>query len=159
VSILRQFLPISAGIIIAALCLLLKENFPFTHYPMYSTFDDQTYYVWVADKDGNPFAIQKLTTLRTGRIKKVYNSGLLEAREEEKTPEGKPRKRDLTLEQRRPAAEATLEWLVESSPPEALAEFKRLSPIRLYQTNIRIKGDKVVEDTPMLVGTLDVSKL
>lgn len=156
-SILRQILPLSAGIIIAALCLLLKENFPFTHYPMYSNFEDQTYYVWVADRDGNPFPLQKLTSLRTGRLKKVYNNQLLDIREGAKTEEGKPRKRDLTNEQRQPAGETTLRWLIESSPPEALTEFARLSPIRLYQSNIRIDGNRVIEDEPELVGTLDVS--
>lgn len=154
--ILRQLLPLSAGIAIAALCLLLKENFPFTHYPMYSDFSDQTYYVWVADRDGHALPIQKLTALRTGRIKKVYNKHLLQIREDAATEDGKPRKRDLTPEQRLPAGEETLRWLYESSPPELHAEFVRLSPIRLYQTNIRIDGDKVIEDPPMLVGTFAI---
>ena len=57
IAMLRQFAPISVAIGVTIVCLVVKENFPFTHYPMYSNFEDQTYYVWLADGEGEPIQI------------------------------------------------------------------------------------------------------
>jgi hypothetical protein len=150
---LRAIIPLAPGIAIAALCLGLKENFPFTHYPMYSDFSDETYYVWLAGASGDPIASQTLTGLRLGRIKKVYNKGLLAARASIGRETGEtPRKRDLTLEQKHAAAVATLDWIYQSSPEAAQATLREASPLRLYQVDITIRDDRVVESTPELVG-------
>ena len=157
IRMLVMLLPLAPGVVIAALCLGLKENFPFTHYPMYSDFSDETYYVWLADAEGKPIASQSVTGLRLGRIKKVYNKGLLEARQNAKSSEGKtPRKRDLSSEQKLPSGVATLEWIYESSNEAARAELRRSSPIRLYEVDITIEDGRVVESAPELVGEFEI---
>ena len=153
--VLRQLAPISGGILITLLCLVLKENFPFTHYPMYSNFEDQTYYVWLGDAEGNPIPVQTTTGLRLGRIKKVYNTGLLEAREIAGAEFGKkPRKRDLTPDQRRAPADTTLLWIYESSSDRAKAILRAAAPLGLYQVDITIADNSVAETTPLRVGEL-----
>ncbi len=156
-KLLRAILPLAPGIAIAALCLGLKENFPFTHYPMYSDFSDETYYVWLADSQGNPIASQSVTGLRLGRIKKVYNKGLLAARETVGEKQGEtPRKRDLTNAQKRPSGDETLVWIYQSAHEPARAALRKASPLRLYQVDITIEDSRVVESEPELVGEFAV---
>ena len=157
--ILRQLAPISIAISFTLLCLALKENFPFSHYPMYSNFEDQTYYVWLADREGKPIPSQTVTYMRLGKIKKVYNSGLLAVREDlGKKPGSKPRKRDLTIEQRRGPGVDTLRWIYENCHPEAQQYLRDASPIRLYQVDVRIDGNRVIEDPSELVGELSLGQ-
>ena len=159
-SLLRQLAPISVAIGLTIACLIARENYPFTHYPMYSNFEDQTYYVWLADGQDRPIPVEKLTYNRLGRIKKIYNSGLQEAREEVGKATGKkPRKRELTLDQRRGPGEMTLRWIYENSRPAAQQSLRDAAPLRLYQVDIRIGGNRVVEDPPKLVGELSSEEL
>jgi hypothetical protein len=160
IALLRQLAPISVAIALTITCLVVKENFPFTHYPMYSNFEDQTYYVWLADGQGEPIPAQKLTYNRLGRIKKIYNTGLQEVREEAGEQTGKkPRKRDLTLQQRRPPGDETLRWIYTNSRPEAQRVLRESAPLRLYQVDVRIEGNQVVEDPAELVGELSAEQL
>ena len=160
IAILRQFAPISVAVGVTVACLIAKENFPFSHYPMYSNFEDQTYYVWLADGDDQPIPAQKVTYLRLGRIKKIYNGGLLEVREQIGKEIGKkPRKRDLTIAQRRAPGDETLRWIYDNSRPEAQEVLRDSCPLRLYQVDVRIEGNKVVEDPKELVGELDSAQL
>ena len=159
-SLLRQLAPISVAIGLTIVCLAVKENFPFTHYPMYSNFEDQTYYVWLAGGDGAPIPVEKLTYNRLGRIKKIYNSGLQEVRDEIGRAEGKkPRKRELTLTQRRGPGDETLRWIYQNSRPAAQQSLLDAAPLRLYQVDVRIEGNRVVEDPRKLVGELSAEQL
>jgi hypothetical protein len=159
-ALLRQLAPISVAIALTIACLIAKENFPFTHYPMYSNFEDQTYYVWLGDRDGEPIPAQKLTYNRLGRIKKIYNTYLQDVREQVGKETGKkPRKRDLTLEQRRPPGDETLRWIYANSRPEAQKVLRESAPLRLYQVDVRIEGNQVVEDPAELVGELAAEQL
>ncbi|MGI9244336.1 MAG: hypothetical protein ACR2RV_26290 [Verrucomicrobiales bacterium] len=159
-SLLRQLAPVSVAIGLTIACLIAKENFPFTHYPMYSNFEDQTYYVWLADGQGAPIPVEKITYNRLGRIKKIYNSGLQEVRSEIGKATGKkPRKRELTLAQRRGPGDTTLRWIYENSRPAAQQSLRDAAPLRLYQVNIRIEGNRVVEDPRKLVGELTAEQL
>ena len=158
--ILHKLAPISVAIGLTITCLVVKENYPFTHYPMYSNFDDQTYYVWLADRDGEPIPVQKLTYHRLGKIKKIYNDDLQEVREEIGKKRGKkPRKRDLTLEQRRGPGEGTLRWIYHNSRPVAQQALLERAPLRLYHVTVRLADDQVVEDPPELVAELDREQL
>ena len=158
--VLRKLAPISVAIGFTVVCLVVKENYPFSHYPMYSNFDDQTYYVWLADGEGNPIASEKLTYHRLGKIKKMYNDDLQEVRTAVGKKVGKkPRKRDLTLEQRRGPADATLQCIYDNSRPAAQNVLLESAPLRLYQVDIRVEGNAVVEDPAELVGELSREQL
>ncbi|MFT4548035.1 MAG: hypothetical protein ACI8XO_000037 [Verrucomicrobiales bacterium] len=159
-SLLRQLAPISVAIGVTIVCLVVKENFPFSHYPMYSNFEDQTYYVWLADREGEPIPAQTLTYHRLGKIKKIYNDGLLDVREKVGREAGKkPRKRDLTLEQRRAPGDETLRWIYDNSRPAAQEILLGSAPLRLYQVDVRIEDNQVVEDNAELVGQLSREQL
>ena len=103
---------------------------------------------------------QKLTYHRLGKIKKIYNSGLLKVREEIGKQVGKkPRKRHLTVEQRRGPGDETLRWIYDNSRPAAQEILLESAPLRLFHVVVRLEGNQVVEDSPELVGELSAEQL
>ncbi len=58
--------------LITAACLLVQEQFPFSNFPMYSSFSSHTFYVYLADESGRPIPSQTTTGMSTPTLKKVY---------------------------------------------------------------------------------------
>lgn len=64
--------PITVLLIYCVISLLLGENYPFSHYPMYSNPGaDRSYYV-VADASGQPIPIVDLTGITCPKVGKMY---------------------------------------------------------------------------------------
>lgn len=63
-------------IALTVLLLVLRENYPFSHFPMYSSFSRHTYYVYVKDRRGDPIPVLELSGIRTSSLKKIYNTRL-----------------------------------------------------------------------------------
>lgn len=59
--------------------LIIKEQYPFSHYPMYSGWSSRTHYFYIADKDG-PIQAKTVFKVSVPRIKKMYggNNGTLD---------------------------------------------------------------------------------
>jgi hypothetical protein len=157
VAVRRTLAPLTIGLVIAALCLYqgrlerkykhkkYVEAFPFSHYPMFSGFDDFEFLVFLADGDGHPLPIEKLTNgFKSNALKKKFDDKIDDLKDER----GKSvRNRDATPAQMRPAGEETLEWLSESYPKVA-----ELAPIRLYQVRLTIENRLVQESEPILIA-------
>jgi hypothetical protein len=75
-------MPLKVMFVVVILCLVLRENFPFSHFPMYSSFSSYSYYVYVADANDEPIPIEAITSIRTSALKKAYQGKLEEVREE-----------------------------------------------------------------------------
>lgn len=102
-------------VVVTALCLVLREEFPFSHFPMYSSFSNYTYYVYVSGADGKPVPVESITSVRTSKLKKIYQDKLDEIEEAVKDAGGDWRgTRALSVEERRDAGLYTLTWLREN---------------------------------------------
>lgn len=120
-------------LLIAAACLLLREEFPFSHFPMYSSFGRTTYYVYVADGADRPLPTVKTFGVSTPTLKKMYES---EVRKEMKHTAAS--RQGLAIELRRPAGQRILHRLLNSprvrrsgnTPPVGL---------RLYEVRISLE--------------------
>jgi hypothetical protein len=60
-------------LVMTLLCLVLRENYPFSHFPMYASFSKKSYYLYLADAKGDeiptrPFAISNSS------LRKIYDS-------------------------------------------------------------------------------------
>ena len=55
------------------LCLVARENYPFSNYPMYSSFKRKSYYIYLADEIGKPLATSRFG-LTTPGLKKIFES-------------------------------------------------------------------------------------
>ena len=54
--ILRR-VPLKVALLVTVVCLAVKEEFPFSHFPMYQSFSDYSFNVYIADRDGNPLPV------------------------------------------------------------------------------------------------------
>lgn len=71
--------PITILALYCAVSLLLEENYPFSHYPMYSNPGaDRSYYI-VADGVGQPIPIADLTGITCPKVGKMYRKKAQEA--------------------------------------------------------------------------------
>jgi hypothetical protein len=65
-------IPLKFLAIVTILNLLLKENYPFSHYPMYSKFNNESRYIFITDENENPLPIKNIFRINTEFLKKVY---------------------------------------------------------------------------------------
>jgi hypothetical protein len=59
-------------LLVTVLCLVLRENYPFSHFPMYSSFSDETYFLYLTDVAGQPIATTRLG-LSSSTLKKIFD--------------------------------------------------------------------------------------
>lgn len=52
--------------------LSLRENYPFSHYPMYSSFSRRTYYIYLADANGRALRTRDFG-LSSSTLKKIFD--------------------------------------------------------------------------------------
>jgi hypothetical protein len=143
--------PIKFCTALVIISLAARENYPLSHYPMYDRFTDHTFYVYIADKDGEPIPVQSLTGIRTSRIKKPYDKALNVVRKRLDK-----RKRELTPEESREAGMAALLKLYEDSPPAGQTKLEALSPLRLYEVDIYARNGAIEKEAPDLIAELEL---
>ena len=121
-------------IALTAACLLLEEEFPFSDFPMYSSFADNTYYVYLADGSGSPLATLATAGITTPTLKKIYQSEL-----RHETKRLRTSRQRMTPEQKRPVGERVLRRLRESRwAQQQGAAFPQV--LRIYEVNISMAG-------------------
>lgn len=145
-------LPVKACVALLIANMALRDNYPFSHYPMYASFSDHTYYVYVAGKDDKPLALQKVTDgIRTSKLKKPYNTDL-----DKKRKELGKRTRHLSAEERREAGEQALAQIYRNCNPVARERLEKLAPIRLYHVDIYMEKGRVDERPPQFIAEIDL---
>ena len=146
-------LTIKACIFLLIANMAMRDNYPFSHYPMYASFSDHTYYVFVAGKDDQPLPLEDVTNgIRTGKLKKPYNSDIGKKRKQL----GKRRTRDLTAEERREAGKRALAQVYRNCSPTAKARLEKLAPIKLFHVDIYMKESTVDERPPEFIAEIDL---
>lgn len=70
----RLFLhtPLTALAIFVILSLVAKENYPFSHFPMYASPTAERVYFVITDGGGNPIPIGTLTGVTSSQVGKTY---------------------------------------------------------------------------------------
>jgi hypothetical protein len=59
-------------LVMTLLCLGLRENYPFSNFPMYSSFSQHTYYLYLTNAAGEPVATRQLG-LSSSALKKIFD--------------------------------------------------------------------------------------
>ena len=54
------------------LCLGLRENYPFSHFPMFSSFSNRTYFIHLADAQGRELKTRQFGLSNSG-MKKIFD--------------------------------------------------------------------------------------
>jgi len=87
--------PLGLMIIYMAVALQVQENYPFSHYPMYSNPSAERSYYMIADGEGKPVAVGTLAGITCPKVGKRYRTfAEMEAKKvkltrDTLTPEGK----------------------------------------------------------------------
>ena len=131
-------------------CWVFKDNYPFSHFPMYDQFPDHTYYVFVSDGRDRPIPLQTVAGTRTARFKKPYDKEIRDI-----SLRLSKRKRELTVEERKPAAERALRRLYESSPEHVQRKLQSLAPLKMYHADIFMIDGRPDEWEPELIAELN----
>lgn len=140
--------PFKVLILLVALSLVLRELYPFSHYPLYTNFDGKTWYVYLTDQDDKPLPTVKVARVRTSRVKKVYDSRLRKLQGKKKG------KRQPQSAVQSVAAEQTLDFLLAL---KGLRLPAGLEELRLYRVDLVISNQSILKEKRLL-GTRSVSK-
>jgi hypothetical protein len=124
------------------------EFYPFSNYPMYSSFEPETYYVYVTDGQDQPVAMGITFGIAASDVKKAFDRKLDAAK---KAVGGKVRKANLPLETQAQAGREVLDWLKDNAPNEQKPRIAKLHALRLYRMDLKYDGSTLVK-TPRQVG-------
>ena len=138
-------MPLKFCLVLTIFMAVVQEWYPFSHFPMYSSFEPLAFYIYVADKEDVPYAMQRDFGTRTARLKKIYEGEL--KRLARNHPRGS---KSLTREERLPAGDLAMDFLLKNASDQGQKLFESRG-LRLYQVDIRYENDKITK-TPMLVG-------
>jgi hypothetical protein len=59
-------------LVMTVLCLALRENYPFSNFPMYSSFSQRTYYLYLTNGRGEPIKTRQFG-LSSSALKKIFD--------------------------------------------------------------------------------------
>lgn len=142
---LAALAPFAPLLLLTAACLLIREQYPFSNFPMYSSFGRSTYYVYLTNGADEPLRSQELVGMTTPTLKKVYDGEMRREAKLLRTP-----RRKLTPEQKRAVGERILARLKTTVPAvEAGAAFPET--LRLHHVEIELIGGRI-EKKPSLIA-------
>lgn len=115
-------------------CLVVKEQYPFSNFPMYASFTNRTYYVYLADGADQPLPSVPSVGMTTPTLKKVYDGEVRRTLRRLSI-----RRQDLTPEQKQAIGAPILRRL-RNSPPPGTAQLPEV--LRLYQVDIQLRDGR-----------------
>lgn len=74
--------PASILVWFCLLSLVVKEQYPFSHYPMYSGWSNRTHYFYIADENG-PIQAKSVFKVSVPRTKKLYGGMIDDVKDEQ----------------------------------------------------------------------------
>ncbi len=70
----RTLVILAALLTTCVTCIVLKENYPFSDFPMYSDPGPARFYFWLATPDSKPLPVQALTGKTSAQLGKIIRS-------------------------------------------------------------------------------------
>jgi len=127
-------------LVMTLLCLVLRENYPFSHFPMYASFSKKSYYLYLADAKGDEIPTRPFAISNSG-LRKIYDSDYRIARKRfadagsEKVPLAESA-----------AGEALLQYL-EALPVASAQVKKRLTHAQVRRVDVHREGSQLLFQT------------
>ncbi|MEZ5328605.1 MAG: hypothetical protein R3F19_26470 [Verrucomicrobiales bacterium] len=140
-------------LIAVVISLVIRENYPFSHNPMYSKFDAYTYFLHVTDENDNVLFFREEFGDSAIKLKKIFSKNFNKLRKD-------PATSGLTREEHwRIAGERTLEQYHRNRKPkkDPPTPYKTL---KLVRTDIKLGKGKVDEQIAIIAqidGTLEAA--
>lgn len=150
-SVILEKVPLKVMFLVTASCLVLQENFPFSDFPMYGSFANYSYYVYVTDAEDQPIPVEGITGVRTSRLKKIYGTRLKEVRRDLESAGVEIKGYQfMTTEQQRSAGEYALEWLIGNCKEHARPELERHRPLRFHKVGLRLTEGEIKSEPALI---------
>lgn len=125
-------------LIAVVISLLIRENYPFSHNPMYSKFDPYTYFLHVTDENDKVLFFRDEFGFSAIRLKKVFSTNFKKVRKD-------PATANLTREEHwRLAGESTLQQYHRQRRPR-IENPTPYETLKLVRTDIELGKGKVDE--------------
>ena len=132
-------IPFKLTIFMVIFMWFVKEWYPFSHFPMYSSFARHTSYLYIADANNEPLPMQTLFGVRTSNLKKIYKTELKKIARSKGVSESK-----LADEDKFAAGVAVLTYLRRTGGSNAAAA--RVPTLKLYNVEIRLRDRKIEKE-------------
>jgi hypothetical protein len=71
-------IPFRLCLLVTLLLHVIGEEYPFSNFPMYSNFHNDTRVIWIGDQNGQPLATHYFFGRRVSSIKKILDTRILE---------------------------------------------------------------------------------
>lgn len=145
---LMGWLTLTPLVVAVLLCYWFQDFYPLSHFPMYSKFDDRTYYVYLRDGDGQALAVAATFSIYTSDLKKHYSRDLKALKKKYKGSHF-----DWTVDQKREAGMVTLAYLKDERSPEIFAN-GAMDGLTLIDVRIQRGADGKLEKREDVVGVM-----
>ena len=134
-------LPFRHMVALVVALFLIREQFPFSNFPMYSNFDTEVDVIFVTNQSDEPVPMDKVFRTGSAATKKTYKAELSEI----VNPQGRDTA-DSRLEERQQAGSVVLEGLKKRIKPGVLVE--GTSALRIYRRTFRLEDDTFLDEAP-----------
>ena len=124
---------------------VIKEQFPFSNFPMYSNFDTEADVVYIADQKGSPVSMDAVFRSGSSTAKKAYKKELGKL-----TQPSKRDTKEATASERAAAGKIVLGDWYSNMRKERLPA--GTTAIRIYRRTFELKNGKLSDDTPELLA-------
>ena len=132
-------LPLKLLIVITLLNLLFRENYPFTHYPMYSSFSRFSNFIYIADEKDEPIPMKKIFGIKSNFLKKIYMEEIEKLSSKKGIEVREFKNTDFKM-----AGDVALNYLIENCVTSPVVQQYR--SIKLYDTIIFLNEGKIQKD-------------
>ena len=144
----RQLWLVAVGL---ALMLIVKENYPFSHFPMYSRNSEKTYLIHITDGEDRPIVFRQQFGRSVIRVKKIFDKAVARSK---KDPDFEGKSREETEQI---LGIATLRQAVEERKPR-VENPESYELLRLWKTDLRLEGSEI-EERPYLLAEIRVDEM
>lgn len=138
-------LPFLGVVALAVLLQIAKENYPFSHYPMYSRLTDNVEYYYLTNAKGEPIPQGIYFGSSTSKTKKMLNTRLGKIT-------GGRNIDNATLAEVSEAGRQTLQYLMDHIHEDRRAQVTR-EGLQLHQVYVERRGNKLVT-TPLFIAEI-----
>ena len=143
--------PASILVWLCLFSLIIKEQYPFSHYPMYSGWSHRTHYFYIANNDG-PLEAKRIFRVSIPRTKKIYGGIVEEIEDERDLPN-----HELTDADFAEAGRRLLKKLRDETPPRRRKKFAEIiaGELSLIRVDI-IREGNTFHTVERLIVTTDM---
>ena len=133
------------AVVVAVLCLVLGEWFPFSNFPMYSRNPDETSVLFVTGEDGAVVPTGHVFGVTSSPLKKVYTRVVADMKAAGELRHSS----ELTAAQRQAIAEEVLVFLRRGKANGVVRPVYE-GKLRLHRRSYRLEGGEIRESTELL---------